>query len=140
MSNCSYVNTFRSSVQGFRGSGVQGLRNQKQPMPGSGGDRFPRERLPAVLALTPHLVLVEVERAQRMAGLACWQNHARVVPLADVEQLAPRRVFPGVEPVEAIEADPHHRGAVAVHRHGPLVEQELEREPVANRMVESRAM
>ena len=90
------------------------------------------------LASAPQLVLIEVVRAHRMAGLAGRQHDARVVPRADVEHLPPRRMLPGAEPRQAAVADPHHRGAVAVDRHRAAIEEPRSRQPaVAERMREA---
>src|SRR5688572_32896588 len=105
-----------------------------------GGNRLARKRLAAVLALAPHLVLIEVERAERVTRLPARQDDARLVPLPYLEQLPPRRVFPGAVAIEAIEADAHHRVAVAVDWHGSLVEQELERESVAHHVRKAGAV
>ena len=108
-------------------------------MPGRGRDGFTRERLAAVLALAPQVVLIEIIRAHRVARLARGEDDARLVPRADVEQLPPRRVFPRLEPLGTVIAHPHHGVAVALDRDRSTVEQPPEDEQrVAERVLEAR--
>ena len=78
-----------------------------------GLDGFARERLRPIPSLAPELVLIEIVRAQRVARLARRQNHARLVPVADVENLAPRRDLPRRKRPQPVLADAHHGRAVA---------------------------
>ena len=101
----------------------------------------PRVGLGAIRPLTPHLVLVEVVRAHRMAGLAGRQHDLRVVPAPDVEHLAPRWEFPRAESLEPAVADAHHGRAITRHRHRPAVEEPAEHPPaLRERVGEARAV
>lgn len=53
-----------------------------------------RKGLLSILSRPPHFILVEIVGAQRVAGLTGRKHHPAVIPLPDIDNLAPGRDFP----------------------------------------------